>query len=149
MAVKKPAGESAYQRRIRRYLELHPGATRQQARGHGGGSEYQKRTAGLTGEARARAGGKRGPAAFLAYLDPGALVMMEYGRPVLVDRRGRLSFEKRVIPAGFKEERVFRFRRFTKRELRALIRDELQRGAVLSPAPSLDQRQLLHTEGLR
>lgn len=42
---RKPA-ESAYERRIRRYLELHPGATRQEARGHrkaAGKSEYQTR----------------------------------------------------------------------------------------------------------
>jgi hypothetical protein len=38
--------ESAYQRRIRLYLERHPGATRQEARGHKppkGKSEYQRR----------------------------------------------------------------------------------------------------------
>src|SRR5579875_1873411 len=31
---RKPQAETPYQRRIRRYLELHPGATRQEARGH-------------------------------------------------------------------------------------------------------------------
>lgn len=35
--------ESAYQRRIRLYLERHPGATRQQARGKQPGFEYQQR----------------------------------------------------------------------------------------------------------
>ena len=54
--------ESAYQRRIRRYLEQHPGATRQQARGHRlppqFRSEYAKRTAGARSaeERRERAG---------------------------------------------------------------------------------------------
>ena len=39
-------GESAYERRIRRYLEAHPGASRQEARGHKpppGKSEYRQR----------------------------------------------------------------------------------------------------------
>lgn len=48
MARRRRAPESAYERRIRRYLEAHPGATRQEARGHRppkGRSEYRERIA--------------------------------------------------------------------------------------------------------
>lgn len=43
---RRPKPESSYEKRIRRYLEQHPGATRQQARGHRppkGRSEYAVR----------------------------------------------------------------------------------------------------------
>lgn len=46
MAGRRRRPESAYERRIRRYLEAHPGATRQEARGHRppqGSSEYRER----------------------------------------------------------------------------------------------------------
>lgn len=80
--------ETAYERRIRRYLEQHPGATRQEARGHkppAGRREYEQRVEralrSRPGITRAQAGGKQSLADFRRQLGPGDLVeVTDYDR---------------------------------------------------------------------
>lgn len=148
----KPPAESAYQRRIRAYQARHPGASRQEARGHkppAGESEYRRRVRlykerhpGATG---AEARGQAGRSAFLRYLKPGDLVTLaEHVRDVPVDAQGRIGpFEKLVVPADDRRhERRFRFAKLSRAQLARLIEAELKAGAVLTPVPSRDQRQL-------
>lgn len=95
MARARKRSESPYERRIRRYLEQHPGATRQEARGHRpaeGRREYESRVERALerrpGISRAQAGGKRSLADFKRELRPGALVeVTDYDR----DSRGEVT----------------------------------------------------------
>lgn len=145
-------GVSAYERRIQSYLERHPGATRQEARGHRppkGTSEYRERVrrAEARGKRGAEARGKAGAvsrARFLAYIREGDLVQMaNHVRHVTVDSRGRLvGIVKMVIPPR-RPVRVFELAPLTRSALARLIREEERRGAVLTPIPSLDQRRLV------
>jgi hypothetical protein len=143
---------SAYERRIESYLRRHPGATRQQARGHrprGGRSEYAVRVERYRrshpGASRAEAAG-HARSGFLAYIRPGDEVMLvEPVGMIPVDGRGRVGpFSKRVVPeqAG-RPVREFRIPRLSRAALAALVEAELERGALLTPARSLDQRSLL------
>ncbi len=146
------APETPYQRRIRRYLAAHPGASRQQARGHKldqGESEYQRRIRRYQerhpGSSKAEAGG-RARSAFLAYIREGDVVMLaDHISRIPVDAQGRIGpFSKQVVPESERRRvRVFRIPRLTPAALRRLIEQELLRGAVLSPVPSLDQRRLV------
>lgn len=149
---KRARAESAYERRIRRYLEAHPGASRQEARGHkqpAGESEYRRRIRRYEernpGASRAEAGG-RARTAFLAYIREGDVVMLaDHISRVPVDSLGRIGpFHKQVVPeAENRRVRMFRIPRLTRAALRRLIVQELERGAVLTPVPSLDQRKLV------
>lgn len=157
--------ESAYERRIRRYLQAHPGATRQEARGHKppkGKSEYRQRIERYKrrhpGASTKEASGKA-PAEhevrvlrgrlltdFIDYLQPGDGVQL--ADHISVIRRqddGRWEpFRKLVIPSDeTRPAREFLIPAMTDSQLRDLIEDELARGALLSPIPSLDQRRLL------
>ena len=144
--------ESAYERRIRRYLAAHPGATRQEARGHkppAGEREYQARVRRYRernpAATRAEAGGQA-RAAFLRYIREGDVVMLaDHISRINVDSRGRVGpFSKQVVPESDRRRvRVFRIPRLSKAALRRMIEQELARGAVLTPVPSLDQRRLL------
>lgn len=83
---------------------------------------------------------------FLAYIREGDEVMLaDLVGAVPVDERGRLGpFEKRVVPAApGRRVRVFRIGKVTKARLRRLIEQEIERGAILTPVPSLDQRRLV------
>lgn len=159
----RPRSESAYQRRIRRYLEAHPGATRQQARGHKVprkrklGAEYRRRVErakerypGIWPEA---ARGRGRFLSFLNYIHEGDPVQMDTRiSEVDVDDKGRFEgIVKMVIPEPelrrgklvARETRSFELGRLTRKQLRTLIALEARQGALLSPVPSLDQRRLL------
>ena len=154
MAARTPPTESAYERRIRRYLAAHPGATRQDARGHkqaagsGRGAEYQGRVkrAEAAGKRGPAARGQRGRAAFLAYIRPGDLVLLDVPvGQIEIDSRGRfVAIPKLVVPDNPRRRpRTFVIRNLSRDGLAAMIRAELDRGANLTPVPSLDQRKLL------
>lgn len=147
--------ETAYQRRIRRYLEQHPGATRQQARGKKSGEfserveRYRKRHPGAS---KQEAAGKTGQAAMLRYLRPGTLVICDLRTVKVEEKGGRRrwrSIPKLLIPEDVnRPEREFVLRGpgghgYDEAMLRRLIDREVDRGAVFSAAPSLDQRRLL------
>ena len=152
--TRRKALQSAYERRISRYLDAHPGATRQEARGHKppkGKSEYQERVRRYRrrhpGASREEAAGHRNDGArrrFLAYIREGDLVQLE--NPVSsidVDARGRLvGIVKLVLPPS-RPERSFALGPMTRAALRALIVAEEAAGALLTPIPSLDQRRLV------
>lgn len=150
--ARKPKKVSAYERRIQSYLRRHPGATRQEARGHkvsAGESEYQRRVRRYQernpGASRAEAGG-RARTAFLSYIREGDVVMLaDHISRIPVDSRGRVGpFNKQVVPESEKRKvRVFRIPALSRSALRRLIEQEIERGAVLSPVPSLDQRRLV------
>ncbi len=96
-----------------------------------------------TAELRKRRG-HAGRASFLAYIKPGDLVMLaDHISTVRITGEKIGPFVKRVIPADLRPSREFTIRNQTMRSLARLIKDELERGAVMSLAPSLDQRRLL------
>lgn len=99
---------------------------------------------------RARRRGHRGRADFLASLGPGDLIIMPYGiTSVVFDEDARdgegayLEIVKLVIDGETGREREYTLRNLTRDELIDTIYEEQQRGAVFSPAPSLDQRRLV------
>jgi hypothetical protein len=160
MARKRKKPESAYERRIRRHLELHPGASRQEARGHrlppGVRSEYARRVQGTepgTAARRRASGHADGAAALLRFLRPGDRIMCDV-RAVTVtgegDGRRWRRIPKRVIttPWSGRDEREFVLlgpggNGYSLAGLRRLIGQEMDRGAEFSPQPSLDQRRLV------
>lgn len=107
----------------------------------------------LTAEERSRRRGHRGRQDFLDSLREGDLILMPQGLAAVefnpAARRGVGAYvlvEKLVISASSGRERTFRLRNLTRAELEHTIDEEQQRGAVFSPAPSLDQRRLLDDE---
>jgi hypothetical protein len=130
----------------RRIAGTAPGsAARGRARGHPAG-EYRRRVAGVSGpEARARRAGHRGRADFLRYIRPGDRVTLSvHVAKIERDAFGRYRLEKTVVPwRESRPERRFTVRRVDDGKLRDLIRAEMERGGVLTPSPSLDQRRLL------
>src|SRR6516164_9360132 len=154
----RPRRESAYERRIRRYLAAHPGATRQEARGHRPG-EYAERVrraeARRPGISRAEAGGKAGRAALLARIrsvarqghDPLVILRQPAWMIPVMSRKGKADrlgpVPKLVIDEYADQTWGFTIRGLTVASLARLIRDEIQAGATLTPAPSLDQQRIL------
>lgn len=96
--------ESRYERRIRRYQELHPGASRQEARGHrlpaGTRSEYARRTEGARPEDRRARSGHAGPADLIRFLRPGDEIILERGiasvETAEIRRRETVTVSERV-----------------------------------------------------
>jgi hypothetical protein len=121
--ARKP--ESAYERRIRRYLEQHPGATRQEARGHRpakGRREYESRVeralARRPGITRQQAGGKQSLADFRRQIRPGDLVeVTDYDR----DSQGEVTRVGLLVTGDDGREREY-----------VLGRAALRRGGVES-----------------
>lgn len=104
----------------------------------------------LSSEERARRRGHRGRSDFLRSLGEGDLIIMPYGVSSVVfdeDARGGqgayLEIVKVVIDAKTGSEREYTLRRLTRNELIETILEEQERGAIFSPAPSLDQRRLV------
>ena|SRR5215831_7239730 len=128
--------ETPYQRRIRRYLESHPGATRQQARGHrlpeGVRSEYARRTAGLEGEARRAAGGHRGYKDLLKALRAGDLVAIDPSSTRAPD--GRWTTVRITVLDEKGRERMFTLRKVTDERVQALTSRITAVGAISSPS---------------
>lgn len=114
------------------------------ARSLGYGSYYERRVAGVPRGARARARGHRGRADFLRDLGEGDLIIVPEGiGSVTINDRGLYTrMTKLVIDAVTGRARTYVFRNFSRAYLSALIDAEEARGAVWSPAPSLDQRRL-------
>ena len=143
---------SPYERRLQRYLETHPGASRQEARGHKvkKGSEYslrvkraKKRYPGIWNQAAA---GRGGFLRFLNYIHEGDGVQMTglVGNVEVDSRRRFNGIEKLVLPDDEKRRtKSFALGRLTRAQLRTLIALEVREGAQLTPVPSLDQRRLL------
>lgn len=99
---------------------------------------------------RAKRRGHRGRADFLSSLDEGDLIILPYGiSSVDFDEDARdgegayVEIVKLVIDASTGEEREYVLRNLTRDELIETIYEEESRGAVFSPAPSLDQRRLV------
>lgn len=111
MARARNRPESAYERRIRRYLEQHPGATRQEARGHKqplGRREYERRVETALrrrpGITRAQAGGKQSLADFKRQIGPGDLVeVTDYDR----DSSGQVTRLGLLVTDAFGNEREY------------------------------------------
>lgn len=110
----------------------------------------------LTAETRARRRGHRSTGDFLQSLREGDLIVMPQGiSSVVFDenrRGGQGAYEeivKTVIYARNGRERTFALRNLTRAELIEAIREEQRRGAIFSPAPSLDQRRLVTEQELR
>lgn len=104
----------------------------------------------LSPEQRRRRRGHVGRQAFLASLREGDLIIMPFGvSSVVFDpklRKGQgayLEIVKLVISASNGRERTYSLRRLTRDELVETIAEEQRRGAIFSPAPSLDQRRLV------
>ncbi len=149
--------ESTYERRIRRYLETHPGATRQQARGHrlpaGVRSEYQRRVAGTAAGSPERqiAAGKRRvllagqKTRLLSYIQPGDVVML--GKHISQYKRNRdglwVNVDLTVRPEfGDRPMRVFTLSLVTDAELQRLVGQTSDAGAIINLIPSLDVSRL-------
>lgn len=116
-----------YQRRLRSYAERNPGASRQEARGHA--DEAQ--------------------ASFLRYIHEGDTVMLaDHIETVKRRPSGRWDLiEKQVVPEDPQRPvKTFKLRGLSDAQLASMIKRELAKGAVLTPAPSLDQRRLLSKE---
>lgn len=99
---------------------------------------------------RARLRGHRGRADFLASLSEGDLILLPLGiSSVEFDEDARdgegayVEIVKLVVDAVTGDEREYTLRNLTRDELIATIEAEQERGAVFSPAPSLDQRRLV------
>lgn len=111
---------------------------------------YERRTRVVPGqkiidpEVRARRAGHRGTAGFLASLREGDLILCDVRA---VDRDPKTGLYKRidktVIPADGGGERHYVLRRLSRQRLIDVIAEELRRGVIFSPSPSLDQRQLV------
>jgi hypothetical protein len=158
--------ESAYERRIRRYLAAHPGATRQEARGHRlepGEREYRLRQeryyerhpaeastskAGLL--ARIRSIRRQGYDPVILLQQPAWMIPVE-SRKGRVDRLGPVP---KLVVRGLRQAEglgkevgeqqwLFVLSGLTVKTLSNLIRDEIAAGATLTPAPSLDQQRIL------
>lgn len=162
--TRRAAVESAYERRIRRYLEAHPGATRQEARGHKppkGRSEYAERIRRYKrrhpGASTQEAAGRRPEVArerriqeaaiteFLDYLEPNDIIMLaDHISTILRLPDGRWApHEKNVIPADeTRDFRTFPLPAMTDERLQRLIDQELAAGAKMTPIASLDQSKL-------
>lgn len=103
-----------------------------------------------TGAARRKLAGKAGRAAFLASLGEGDLIIMPHGLSSVEfdpDARGGegayLEIVKLVIDGETGADRTYILRNLTRDELIDTIEEEERRGAIFSPAPSLDQRRLV------
>lgn len=153
MARARNANETPYQRRIRRYLEAHPGATRQEARGHrlrpGERSEYARRVkSARSKEARREASGHAGQVrAFLRDLRDGTIVNVDVDEATKGFDGKTFSVITKWTIDGADDGRMYVFRRMSLTRFRRLIREELERGAILSPAYSLNQRKVLAEVG--
>lgn len=53
------------------------------------------------------------------------------------------KIEKTVIPADMGPERYYTLRRHTRERLIEIIDEEISKGVVFSPSPSMDQRRLV------
>lgn len=107
----------------------------------------------LTSAARARLRGHRGRAAFLASLREGDLITLPYGiSAVEFDEDARdgegayVEIVKQVLHERNGREEMFTLHNLTRDELIDTIEEEQRRGAIFSPAPSLDQRRLVTVE---
>lgn len=135
-AKRKRDYAAEYQRRVAGTQK--GSAARQAARGHkqpAGGSEYQRRVQGTApgSEARARAAGRRGFQALLGWIGEGSLVGIDPSGSER-DSQGRwVSVEIMVLDARGRE-RVFRLRRVSDAQIRALVARMDQVGAVSSPS---------------
>lgn len=99
---------------------------------------------------RARRRGHRGRLDFLRSLGEGDLILLPYGlSSVEFDEDARdgegayLEVTKLVIDAEDGSEREYVLRNLTRDEMVETIEEEQRRGAIFSPAPSLDQRRLV------
>lgn len=104
----------------------------------------------LSQEERARRRGHRSRLDFLRSLGEGDLIILPYGiSSVEFDEDARdgvgayREIVKQVLYEATGRERVFTLRNLTRDELVDTIEEEQRRGAVFSPAPSLDQRRLV------
>lgn len=152
---RKPAGETPYQRRIRRYQETHPGASRQEARGHrlrpGERSEYARRVKGTKPGSRERREAAGKPTyggevqRFLRDLTDGAIVNVDADQARdSFDGRSFGVMTKWIIdgkPGSQGESYVFRGLTITR--FRRLMEQEIRRGAIFVGAASLNQASLL------
>lgn len=151
MARPRRKPESAYERRIRRYLELHPGATRQEARGHklakGVRSEYAKRVQGTApgSEERRRASGHRGYQDLKRALRSGDIVSIDPGSTR--DRRGRWTDVRITVLDADGRERTYRLGKVDEKRVRALVDRMEVVGARSSPRYPVEQ--LLRSESGR
>lgn len=73
------------------------------------------------------------------------MITMPYGlSSVRRDEEGRyLEIVKTTLDASTGRERWWTLTNLTRRQLELVIGEEQARGAIFSPAPSLDQRRLL------
>ena len=147
-AARKPAKPTAYERRNQRAREL----------GYRNYYDYRLHKNGrippgpltLSPAERARRRGHRGRNDFLRSLGEGDLILLPYGiSSVEFDESARdgegayAEIVKLVIDAQTGDEREYVLRNMTRAELIETIYAEQERGAVFSPAPSLDQRRLV------
>lgn len=107
----------------------------------------------LSAAERARLRGHRGRVDFLRSLGEGDLILLPYGlSSVEFDEDARdgegayVEVVKVVIDAANGSEREYVLRNLTRDEMIATIEEEQRRGAIFSPAPSLDQRRLVTDE---
>lgn len=104
----------------------------------------------LTEAERRRRRGHSGRADFLADLGEGDLIIMPYGLASVdfdEDARGGegayVEIVKLVIDGDTGADRTYTLRNLTRDELADTIEEEERKGAIFSPAPSLDQRRLV------
>ena len=83
----------------------------------------------------------------LAYIRPGTMVICPITQ-VKRDSRGRyVEIRKTVQRADMAPARLFVLRKLTRAQLVATIKEEVRRGAIFPPWPSLDQRELVTKAG--
>lgn len=104
-----------------------------------------------TGAKRRQLRGHAGRADFLADLAEGDLIIMPNGlSSVEFDDEARdgegayVEIVKLVIDGDTGADRTYYLRNLTRDELVATIEEEEAKGAIFSPAPSLDQRRLVN-----
>jgi hypothetical protein len=122
----------------------------ERARSLGFRNYYERRTRPAPGapkpskETLARLRGHAGRAAFIAWIRPGNVVMLDrHISKITVDGRGRFGpIGKRVIDEE-RGDREFVIRNQTLASLKRLVADEIAAGAIMTPVPSFDQSRLL------
>lgn len=94
---------------------------------------------------RSRARGHRGTADFLRTLRSGDIIIVPNGlASIELDEKDRYKrIDKLLIDGETGRAETFTLRRITRKRMRDLIHAEAARGAIWSPAPSLDQRRLI------
>lgn len=125
----------------------------QRARERGFRDYYEQRTRDRPGgekpapEELARRRGHRSRKDFLDSLREGDIILCDITGVEFNRATGRYGvIWKTVIPAAGGEEREYSLRNQTRSSLRLTIEQEVERGVIFSPSPSLDQRRLLADE---